>query len=108
MKYIAGIHNWLSDKDFVWWPFSFLRPKPNEFITFQLTLTMAACFGVLTGVILAFFYIANGAFEFGSSLFTLVICFVGFLVWFNIITRPLWNYRARQLQGAKKPKPAKK
>lgn len=95
---IASAHNWLSDKDFIWWPFSFLRPLPNERITFSQTLTMTGCFGGLTFVFFTVFSFMNNAFSMESTFWTLISCFLGFLLWFNAITKPLWNRRATKLQ----------
>ena len=94
---IAQFHNWLSDKDFIWWPFSFLRPAPQEMMSFKLTLTMASCFGGLTFVMFSVMAIMNNAFSFNYAFSVLVSCFFGFLLWFNCITKPLWNHRAKKL-----------
>jgi hypothetical protein len=98
LEILAAFHNWLSDKDFIWWPFSFLRPEPHVPMTLNLTLQMTGCFGGLTFVFLTVFSIANNAFSLESSLFTLLGCIIGFFLWFNLITKPLWNIRARKLK----------
>jgi hypothetical protein len=101
LKKLIGIipdsHNWLSDRDFIWWPFSFLRPDPKTPITFQHTLLMTGCFGGLSFLMFVAFSVINNMFTASSAVSTFFICFGGFLAWFNIITKPLWNYRARQL-----------
>lgn len=100
LNLLATFHNWLSDKDFIWWPFSFLRPDPSEPMTLKLTFLMTLCFGGLSFTMFTFFAIANNAFTFSSAFNTFLFCFVGFFLWFNAITRPLWNIRAKQLIGA--------
>lgn len=97
INYLAQFHNWLSDKDFIWWPFSFLRPKPSELITFNLVLQMTGCFGIMTFGMFTVFAIMNNAFSVLSAVMTLFSCLLGFFLWFNLITRPLWNHRARSL-----------
>lgn len=94
---IPNVHNWLSDRDFIWWPFSFLRPSPATLMTFQHTLLMTACFGGLAFVMFTAFAVINNMFTASSAVNTFMICFGGFFAWFNLITRPLWNYRARRL-----------
>ena len=94
---LTHFHNWVSDKDFIWWPFSFLRPEAHEPITFKTSLLMTACFGGLSFVMFTTLAIANNAFDAQSALFTLVGCFLGFFLWFNLVTRPLWNRRSRAL-----------
>ena len=96
---IAKIHNWLSDKDFIWWPFSFLRPAPQDKITFKHTLTMTGCFGGLTFVFFTVFAIMNNAFSIESTVLTFGLSVGGFMAWFNVVTKPLWNRRASQLKG---------
>ncbi len=97
LSIIPNAHNWLSDKDFIWWPFSFLRPAPETFMTVKHTLLMTACFGGLSVLMFVGFSVVNNMFTASSAVNTFVICFGGFFLWFNLVTKPLWNYRARQL-----------
>lgn len=97
LNLIAHIHNWLSGQDFIWWPFSFLRPDPKELMSYKLTLLMTACFGGLTFTMFTVLAVMNNAFNIKDAFITLLFSFLGFFTWFNIITRPLWNHRARQL-----------
>ncbi len=94
---VTHFHGWLSDKDFVWWPFSFLRPGPKVPMTFGLTLMMTGCFGGLGFLMFTVMAIANNAFTLDAAVSTFAFCFGGFFIWFNSVTRPLWNRRARQL-----------
>lgn len=95
---IAQFHNWLSDKDFIWWPFSFLRPEPQELITLKTIGLMTLCFGGLASVMFTILAIVNNAFNPTDAFYTFTACFVGFFMWFGLITKPLWNRRARSLQ----------
>jgi hypothetical protein len=97
LSILTLFHNWLSDKDFIWWPFSFLRPSPNEPITFKLTLMMTGCFGGLAFLMFSVLAVANNAFSFMYAISTLLSCFGGFFAWFNLVTKPLWNRRYREL-----------
>lgn len=92
------LHNWISDKDFIWWPFSFLRPEPKDPITFKMTLLMTACFGSLAFLMFTILSIVNNAFTAEYAVSILLSCFGGFFIWFNLITKPLWNRRSRELQ----------
>lgn len=96
IDFIAGSHNWLADKDFIWWPFSFLRPDTKEGMTFKHTLLMTGCFGGLTFLMFVFFAVANNALSADSLISTFFFSFIGFLAWFNFVTKPFWNYRANQ------------
>ncbi len=95
---IPGAHNWLSDKDFIWWPFSFLKPTPKTVMTFKHTFLMTLCFGGLSFVLFIGFALINNMFTNDNALNTFVMCFGGFFAWFSLVTKPLWNYRARRLQ----------
>lgn len=94
---IPNAHNWLSDKDFIWWPFSFLRPEPKTRMSFSHTLLMTLCFGGLSFLMFVGFAVANNMFTASSAVNTFLMCFGGFFCWFNLVTKPFWNYRARQL-----------
>jgi len=98
LELLTLFHNWISDKDFIWWPFSFLRPEPKESISFKHTLLMTACFGSLAFLMFTVLAIANNAFTANYAVSVFVSCFVGFFLWFNLVTKPLWNRRSRQLQ----------
>jgi hypothetical protein len=95
---LAHFHNWLSDKDFIWWPFSFLRPEPQVAMTFKLTSLMTLCFGGMAFIIFSIMAIMNNAYSFEYAFSVFLSCFLGFFLWFNLITKPLWNRRARKLK----------
>lgn len=95
---IATLHNWLSDKDFIWWPFSFLRPEKDVEMTFKLTTLMTLCFGGLGFVMFTIMSVMNNAVTMDSMVQIFLTLFLGFFVWFNAITKPIWNYRARKLR----------
>lgn len=97
---ITLFHNWLSDKDFIWWPFSFLRPQPQEFITFKLTSLMTGCFGGLAFLMFSVMAVMNNAMTAEYAISVFLSCFGGFFIWFNLVTKPLWNRRARALSAS--------
>jgi hypothetical protein len=95
---IVDVHGWLSDKDFIWWPFSFLRPNPSTPMTFQLTCLMTICFAGLSSLMYALYSIVNNAFDAPTLFKNIMIFFALFFIWFNVVTKPLWNQRARRLK----------
>lgn len=99
LSIVPNTHNWLSDRDFIWWPFSFLRPTPATIMTFGHTMLMTLCFGGLSVLMFVGFAVVNNMFTASSAINTFLICFGGFGAWFNLVTKPLWNYRARRLSG---------
>jgi ATP/ADP translocase len=45
----------------------------------------------------AFFAVANNAATLENLFSMFISCFLGFFIWFNVVTRPFWNYRAKAL-----------
>jgi len=95
---ITNFHNWLSDKDFIWWPFSFLRPAPQIEMTFKLTAQMTGCFGGLAFIMFTVMAAMNNNLNLEFVFTTLLGSFGSFFIWFNFITKPLWNRRSRKLK----------
>jgi hypothetical protein len=91
-------HNKASDSQFVWFPFQFLKPKPNEIIQLPLKAKMSICFGFYYGVFAALrgwiFSNQNPVHSLGSDI---LIAIAIFAVWFSVVTAPLWNRRAQRL-----------
>ena len=94
---IVDFHGWLSDKDFIWWPFSFLRPAKTEKIDLSKKLMMTLCFAGAGSLMLVTVALMNNAFDLISQLKTLAIIALAFFVWFSLVTAPLWNLRAERL-----------
>jgi hypothetical protein len=95
---LALFHNWLADKDFMWWPFSFLRPEPQELLTMKIVLMMTGCFGGLAFLMFSVFAIVNDAMTANYAVSVFFSSFIGFFLWFSCVTKPLWNIRARDLK----------
>lgn len=89
----------LSDKDFIWFPFTKLRPAPHEAIGLPKLLLMVLCFALYGALLwpLKQWILRAPITREGWLWFTLK-CGVFFLVWFSCVTRPLWNQRARSVK----------
>lgn len=98
----TDFHNWVSDKDFIWWPFSFLRPEKHQPMTFKLILQMAACFSGLGTLMFTAFALVNNMFTASSMFQTLFLSFALFFTWFTLVTRTFWNRRAHKLALTRK------
>jgi hypothetical protein len=101
LELFTDFHNWISDKDFIWWPFSFLRPEKHQPITMKLVLQMAGCFSGLGTLMFTAFAIVNNFFSVSGMFQTLVLSFALFFFWFSLITRTFWNRRAYRLSPPK-------
>jgi hypothetical protein len=95
---LTNFHNWLSDKDFIWWPFSFLKPAPQEEMTFKLTAQMTGCFGGLAFLMFTIMAAMNSSLSFEYALSVFFASFGSFFTWFNLVTKPFWNRRSRKLK----------
>jgi hypothetical protein len=99
LEFIPNTHNWISDRDFIWWPFSFLRPTPATIMTMSHVGLMTLCFGGLAFLMFVGFAVVNNMFTASSAVNTFLLSFGGFGTWFTVVTKPMWNYRARRLSG---------
>ena len=97
----TNFHGWVSDKDFIWWPFSFLRPAKHDPITMKLVLQMSLCFSGLGTIMFTAFAIVNNVFSVSTMFQTLFFSFLAFFIWFTLVTRTFWNRRARFLNTSK-------
>jgi hypothetical protein len=97
---IAEVHNNLSDKNLIWWPFLFLKPDPAEPIDLTRIFKMAVCFGLYGHIVfLIKTLIQNGDLSFSSLILGQLYWTGGFFCWFLLVTSFLWNKRARRLLG---------
>lgn len=93
-------HGKISDHNVIWFPYTFLRPKPHQFIGLkQSVIIMPALWGLYMGLPYGlFFMFAKGWPILDVALFIAKFTLF-FLFWFNAVTRPLWNARARRLSS---------
>ncbi len=101
---VENVHNKLSDRNAIWFPFQFLKPTPDRVIPFSRTVAMSLCFG-LWGAILYFLrkkllwpdpsFADTTWFWIWENFHWFV---AGFLVWFNLVTAYFWNRRARRIK----------
>ena len=97
---IAEVHNKLSDKKLIWWPFLFLKPRPDEAIELPRIFKMALCFGTYGHVVfLIKSLIQGGPFIYRDLILGQLYWVVGFYCWFLLVTSLMWNKRARRLRG---------
>ena len=96
---VTSFHGRLSDSKIVWWPFLFLKPaNSKELIGVSKMAQMTVCFAawLLVGWILRESLLGRiGSIRFEDILRIYLILIVAFALWFNLVTRPLWNRRAR-------------
>jgi chromosome condensin MukBEF MukE localization factor len=95
---LETFHNKLADYDFVWFPFTFLRPKTNQLITRPLLLKLTFAFGSYFFI----FYLLKAlllgnTIIFSECLKVLFYSYLIFLIHFKIVLSYFWNRRANRL-----------
>jgi hypothetical protein len=102
LEKIERFHNRLSDQNFIWFPFGFLKPKPEQRIGIVLRLKMTFLFGPSFSAANAIRNLAFGRpIELPELAKSTLLVTAFFLVWFNIVTAYFWNRRANRLQSLK-------
>lgn len=91
-------HGKVSDTNYIWFPYLFLKPQPHEEISFlKASLIMAPLWGIYMGLPYGVYFMVTENWpliKFGVYIGKFSVFF---LVWFNVVTRPLWNLRAKGL-----------
>ena len=101
LNQVALAHGRLSDYRAVWWPFVFLKPAiPAVPISIYRIFLMTPCFaGWFVVVWLLKEWLFNNAEIPPATDILKAYCYflVGFFIWFNVVTAPLWNRRSKIL-----------
>jgi len=103
MDDVVAIANRLTDMDWGWWPFLYLRPRREERMTARRVAVMALHFGPLAGVIIGGLLLLRDAslrpsavpILVGTSLISTLLFFPFYLFTFA----RCWNVRAAALKG---------
>ncbi len=95
---VEDLHNRASDTRFVWFPFLWMKPKAHETLRFRKLAMMSFFFGLYYGVFFTLRSVLKDGSDFLVSLpQDILFAIVIFFVWFNLVTAPLWNRRAKRL-----------
>ncbi|MCB0366192.1 MAG: hypothetical protein H6624_15150 [Bdellovibrionaceae bacterium] len=104
IKSLINFHNRLSDKDFIWFPFTVLRPRPEVTISQPRVWLMTICFSSYGLLVLILKSLAFGSSPYPGLGQDYFLLFIGFFLWFQFVTAPLWNQRAQTI-AVRKGKP---
>ena len=87
--------NEVTDKDWSWWPFLWLRPDPHERLTLPRLAVVALLFGLPCGVLVATALSVAGQ----NAHSTFVVAAFPMLLFFvaTALVGPMWNRRAERL-----------
>jgi len=96
-RQMEDVANWVNDMPAEWWPFEFLRPRPEQRMTTLRVLLVAALYGVFVGMLANVILIAGGHTA-GLSVFSLPgYTTLSFFVVFRTTFAYFWNRRAERL-----------
>lgn len=99
MDHFEAAVNEVSDKDWSWWPFLWLRPEKEAHLSFGRMMAISLLYGVPASTVLALGirlqYAETLPELIGTSLFfPLLLLFVS-----TVIVAPMWNRRAERLRA---------
>ncbi len=99
MDHLEAVVNEVSDKDWSWWPFLWLRPAKEAHLSFARMAAISMLYGVPASAVLALGirlqYAETLSELVGTSLFfPLLFLFVS-----SVVVAPMWNRRADRLRA---------
>jgi hypothetical protein len=98
METVEDFMNGLSDKDWGWWPFLFLRPSKDQFIDNSCLFKMTAAFGTFVGFFLFLISLLLDAPYCGNFLVDMLGGWLFFFLSYKYTFALFWNRRARRLR----------
>ena len=100
MEAIVYWHGKVSDTNYIWFPYLFLKPAPSESISLiKSTFIMAPLWGLYMGLPYGLYFMYSQGWSISDTGLLVAKFGLFFVFWFNIVTRPLWNSRAKQIQS---------
>jgi hypothetical protein len=92
--------NELSDKDWSWWPFLWMRPLKQAPLTLWRVSVLALLYGVPSSLVLSLVarFQPEHAQTAAESTFTFAVFPLLFLFIGSVVVAPMWNRRAERLR----------
>ncbi len=96
---IEDLVNDMSDKDWSWWPFLWLRPAREARLSLRRSFVMTALYGLPLALVLCvgFRLTMPRAHAEQAALVALVSVPLAFLFHLSVVIGPMWNRRAERL-----------
>jgi hypothetical protein len=108
MPRLEVIMNSLTDKDWGWQPFLFLRPRRDEDIDNSTLLKMSLCYGpLIAALVLVVRFILREPVTISSAAICVLFCCAAFFIGYKFTFAISWNRRARRLRSSESPPSAK-
>lgn len=96
MNKFVDLMNSLTDMDWGWWPFLFLRPQKNEYMNTVVVMRISAFFGTFAGVGIG---ILQRGFSLSGIAEAIVFVTIFFFVVYRLTFAVFWNMRADDING---------
>ena len=97
MDRLEEVVNEVSDRDWSWWPFLWLRPEKHE----DLSLARSSFLSLLYGIPASALFMTGIRLQYAATVPELVATFLFFplllLLVSSVVVAPMWNRRARRL-----------
>ena len=98
---LEDIVNEVSDRDWSWWPFLWLRPEKHADLSLARMASLAVLYGVPSSALMAlgvFLFRTPSVQEIAltSACFPLLFLFIG-----SVVVAPMWNRRADRLRAGR-------
>ncbi len=101
MSRLEDTMNFLTDQEWGWCPFLFLRPRKDQDIDNAVLLKMACCFGPVAGLVAL---LPLFLFRHGVTAREVILCLVGASILFFLAYKwtfaIFWNRRAERLRSS--------
>jgi hypothetical protein len=96
---LEDVVNEVSDRDWSWWPFLWLRPEKHADLSLARIVSLSVLYGVPSSVLMAFgiFLCRTPSVQeivLTSACFPLLFLFIG-----SVVVAPMWNRRADRLRA---------
>jgi hypothetical protein len=96
---LEDVVNDVSDRDWSWWPFLWLRPEKNAHLSLTRILSLSVLYGVPSSVLMGFGITLLRAPSMSELFFTAVAFPALFLFTGSVVVAPMWNRRADRLRA---------
>ena len=94
---LEDVVNDVSDRDWSWWPFLWLRPEKSAHLSLTRTLSLSVLYGLPASVLMGFGASFLRAPSLPELLFTAMAFPMLFLFTGSVVVAPMWNRRADRL-----------
>jgi hypothetical protein len=96
---LEEVVNDVSDRDWSWWPFLWLRPEKHAHLSLVRVMSLSVLYGVPSSVLVGWGITLHRAASvqellFAGAAFPLLFLFTG-----SVLVAPMWNRRAERLRA---------